>query len=147
MSYGFQILLEEPLNQIGDNYVLNRGHMLTKVKCSKVCFTIGSLGLNHHQAIKMVAALKRMFPPNLARALAKGTVMSCLFLFVCLFVLFVFFSFVLFFLFVCLLVFLFCFVLFCFVLFFSPWPHNHFCMIIYHYADLSLSLRPMAGWG
>ena len=29
----------------------------------------------------MVTAVKRMLPPNLARALAKGTVMSCLFLF------------------------------------------------------------------
>ena len=77
IPYGFQILSEEPLNQIGDNYVLNRGQMLTEVKCSKVCFTIRSLGLEHHQAIKMVTALKRMLPPNLARALVKGTVMSC----------------------------------------------------------------------
>ena len=53
--------------------------MLTEVKCSKVCFTIRSLGLKHHQAIKMVTALKRMLPPNLARALAKGTVMSFFF--------------------------------------------------------------------
>ena len=75
MSNGFQILSEEPLNQIGDNYVLNRGQMLTEVKCSKVCFTIRSLGLKHHQAIEMVTA--HTFPPNLARALAKGTVMSC----------------------------------------------------------------------
>ena len=50
--------------------------MLTEAKCSKVCFMIRSLGLKHHQAIKMVTALKRMLPPNLARALAKGTVMS-----------------------------------------------------------------------
>ena len=77
MPYGFQILSEEPLNQIGDNYVVNRSQMLTEVKCSKVCFTIRSLGLKHHQAIKMVTALKRMLPPNFARALAKGTVMSC----------------------------------------------------------------------
>ena len=77
MPYGFQILLEEPLNQIGDNNVLNRGPMLTEVKCSKVYFMIGNLGLKHNQAIKMATALKRMLPPNLARALAKGTVMSC----------------------------------------------------------------------
>ena len=77
MPYGFQILSEEPLNQIGDNDVLNRGQMLIEFKCSKVYFTIRSLGLKHHQAIKMVTALKRMLPPNLARALAKGTVMSC----------------------------------------------------------------------
>ena len=63
MPYGFQILSEEPLNQIGDNYVLKRGQMLTEVKCIKVCFTIRSLGLKHHQAIKMVTALKRMRPP------------------------------------------------------------------------------------
>ena len=80
MPYGFHILSEEPLNQTGGNYVLNRGQMLTEVKCRKVCFTIRSLGLKHHQAIKMVTALKRMLPPNLARALAKGTVMSCYFL-------------------------------------------------------------------
>ena len=80
MPYRFQILSEEPLNQIGDNYVLKRGQMLTDVKCSKVCFTIRSLGLKHHQAIKMVTALKRMLPPNLARALAKGTE-SCLVIF------------------------------------------------------------------
>ena len=77
MPYGFQILSEEPLNQIGDKYVLNRGQMLTEVTCSKVCLTIRSHGLKHYQAIKMVTALKRMLPPNLARALAKGTVMSC----------------------------------------------------------------------
>ena len=77
MPYSFQILSEEPLNQIGDNYVLKRGQMLTEVECIKVCFTIRSLGLKHHQAIKTVTALKRMLPPNLARALAKGTVMSC----------------------------------------------------------------------
>ena len=75
----FQILSEEPLNQIGDNCVLNRGQMLTEVKCSKVCLTIRSLVLKHYQAIKMVTVLKRMLPPNLARALAKGTVMSCYF--------------------------------------------------------------------
>ena len=80
MPYGFKIFSEDPLNQIGDNYVLNRGQMLTEVKCSKVCFTIRSLGLKHHQAIKIVTVLKRMLPPNLARALAKGTVMSCYYL-------------------------------------------------------------------
>ena len=69
MSYDFQILSEEPLNQIGDNYVVSRGQMYQ---------SIGSLGLKHHQSIKMVTALKRMLPPNLACALAKGTVMSCL---------------------------------------------------------------------
>ena len=77
MPYGFQILAEEPLNQIGDNYVLKRGKMLTEVKCSKVCFTIRSLGLKHHQAIKMVTTLKRMLPLNLASALAKDTAISC----------------------------------------------------------------------
>ena len=101
MPYGFQILSEEPQNQFGDNYVLNRGQMLTEVKCSKVCFAIRSLGLKHHQAIKMVTALKRMLPPNFARALAKGTVMSCfcfvLSCFVCLFVCFHVLCFVLFF--------------------------------------------------
>ena len=51
--------------------------MLTEVKCSKVRFTIRSLGLKHHQAIKMVTALKRMLPPNFACALARGTAMSC----------------------------------------------------------------------
>ena len=81
MPCGFQILSEEPLNQIGDNYVLNRGQIITEVKCSKVCFTIRNLRLKHHQAIKMVTALKRMLPPNLAHALAKGTVMSCFYLF------------------------------------------------------------------
>ena len=89
MPYGFQILSEEPLNQFGDNYVLNRGQMLTEVKCSKVCFAIRSLGLKHHQAIKMVTALKRMLPPNFACVLAKGTVMSC---FCFCFVLFCFFN-------------------------------------------------------
>ena len=89
MPYGFQILSDEPLNQNGDNYVLKRRQMLTMVKCSKVCFTIRSLGLKHHQAIKMVTALKRMLLPNLARALTKGTVMSfCFCLFFCLFVCF-----------------------------------------------------------
>ena len=76
MPYGFQILSEESLNQIGDNYVLNRGQMLTEVRCSKVCFTIRSFDLKHHQAIKMVTALKRMLPPNLARALQRAQ--SCL---------------------------------------------------------------------
>ena len=54
MPYGFQTLSEEPLNQIGDNHVINRGQMLTKVNCSKVCFTITSLGLKQPQAIKMM---------------------------------------------------------------------------------------------
>ena len=81
MPYGFQTLSEVPMNQTGDNHALNRGQMLTEVKRSKVCFTIRSLGLKHHQTIKMVTALKRMLPPNLARALAKGTVMSCFFFF------------------------------------------------------------------
>ena len=77
MPYGFQICQKNHWIKLGTIYVLNRGQMLTEVKCSKVCFAIGSLGLKHHQAIKMVTALKRMLPPNLARALAKGTVMSC----------------------------------------------------------------------
>ena len=34
MPYGFQTLSEEQLIQIGDNHVLNRGQMLTEVKCS-----------------------------------------------------------------------------------------------------------------
>ena len=61
------------MNQIGDNHVHNRGQMLTEVKRS----TTTSLGLKHHQTIKMVTSLKRMLPPNFVRALAKGTVMSC----------------------------------------------------------------------
>ena len=68
MPHGFKILSEEPLNQIGDNYVLNRGQMLTEVKCSKVCNMIRSLGQKHCQAINM-----------------KGTVMSCFPLFLQLF--------------------------------------------------------------
>ena len=77
MPYAFQTLSEVPMNQIGDNHVLNRGQMLTEVKRSKVCFMTTSLGLKHHQTIKMVTSLQRMLPPNLARALAKGT-QSCL---------------------------------------------------------------------
>ena len=50
MPYGFQILSEEQLNQIGDNDVLNRGQMLREVKCSKVCFTITGPGLKHHHS-------------------------------------------------------------------------------------------------
>ena len=46
-----------PMNQIGGNHVLNRGQMLTEVKHSKVCFTTTSLGLKHHQTIKMVTSL------------------------------------------------------------------------------------------
>ena len=94
---------KEPLNQIGNNYVLNRGQMLTEIKCSKVCFTIRSIGLKHHQANKVVTALTRMLPPNFARALAKGTVMSWGFFFSKLFFCF------------------FCFFLFCFVFFFQSW--------------------------
>ena len=57
MPYGFQTLSEVPMNQIGDNHVLNRGQMLTEVKRSKVCFMTTSLGLKHHQTIKMVTSL------------------------------------------------------------------------------------------
>ena len=57
MRYGFQTLSEVPMNQIGDNHVLSRGQMLTEVKRSKVCFTTTSLGLKHHQTIKMVTSL------------------------------------------------------------------------------------------
>ena len=64
--------------------------MLTEVKCSKVCFTIRSLGLKHHQAIKTVTALKRMLPP------CEGTVMSCFSFLFCLFVCLFFFPFILF---------------------------------------------------
>ena len=46
-----------PVNQVGDNHVLNRGQMLTEVKRSKVSFTTTSLGLKHHQTIKMVTSL------------------------------------------------------------------------------------------
>ena len=59
MPYGFQTLSDVgyQMNQIGDNHVLNRGQMLTEVKRSKVCFTTTSLGLKHHQTIKMVTSL------------------------------------------------------------------------------------------
>ena len=61
MPYVFQTLSEGPLNQIGDNHVLNRGQMLTEVKCGKVCgkvcFTTTGLGLKHYQTIKIVSAL------------------------------------------------------------------------------------------
>ena len=57
MLYGFHTLSEVPMNQTGDNHVLNRGQMLTEVKRSKVCFTTTSLGLKHHQTIKMVTSL------------------------------------------------------------------------------------------
>ena len=93
----YMVWSDIPLIQGKDHDVLHEGHpkvikgqivnqMLTEVKCSKVF-----LGLKHHRAIKMVMALKLMLPPNLARALAKGTVISCFFfrtgvcLFVCLF--------------------------------------------------------------
>ena len=52
-----QTLSEVPMNQIGDNHVLNRGQMLTEVKRSKVCFMTTSLGLKHHQTIKMDTSL------------------------------------------------------------------------------------------
>ena len=51
--------------------------MATNVARRSLMIIITSLGLKHHQTIKMVTSLKRMLPPNLARALAKGTVMSC----------------------------------------------------------------------
>ena len=46
MPYGFLTLSEEPLIQTEDNNVLNRGKMLTEVKCGEVCFTT-RLGLKH----------------------------------------------------------------------------------------------------
>ena len=57
MSYGFQILSEEPLIQIEDIHDLNRGQMLTEVKCSILCFTATRLGLKNHQIIKKVRTL------------------------------------------------------------------------------------------
>ena len=53
MPYGIQTLLDEPLNQIGDNHVLNRGHKLTEAKYSKICFMTTSVGLKHYQTIKL----------------------------------------------------------------------------------------------
>ena len=56
MPYDFQTLSEEPLIQIGDNHILNRGQMLIEVKRIKVCFTTTGLGLKHHQTVKTVRA-------------------------------------------------------------------------------------------
>ena len=119
----FRFCQKEPLNQIGDNYVLNRGQMLTEVKCSKVCFPIKVLVWNTTKLLKWLRYLNECFRLTWLVPLqrAQSCLVVFLFLFLFLFYFFCFvFCFVLFcflFLFLFLFLFVFCFVLFCFVLF------------------------------